>query len=168
MIDPAALFSEHHPALFRYLSRMTGDPDLAEDAVQQAFMRLIEKPPAPGNVRAWLFQVAINAARFAQRTHGRRARILNNAPQRAPVADVPASPDAVTEQEEERSRVRRALDALSERDRTILLMREEGFSYREIAEAVGTTTQSVGTLISRAMAKLAAELRLEERCGSTT
>lgn len=168
MIDPEALFAEHHPALFRYLSRLTGDPDLAEDAVQQAFLRLIERPPAPGNIRAWLFQVGINAARLAQRTQARRARLLQDSPARAPLGDEPTTPDAMAEIGDERARVRRALEALTERDRTILLMREEGFSYREIAEAVGTTTLSVGTLVSRAMAKLAAELRLEDGCRSTT
>jgi DNA-directed RNA polymerase specialized sigma24 family protein len=56
--------------------------------------------------------------------------------------------------------VRRALAALSERDRTALLMREEGFSHEEIAAAVGTTTKSVGTVVARALRKLAAELPL--------
>jgi RNA polymerase sigma-70 factor (ECF subfamily) len=58
--------------------------------------------------------------------------------------------------------VQQALAGLPERDRTLLLMREEGFSHREIAEAVGTTTGSVGTMIARALDKLAAELRLDE------
>ena len=52
---------------------------------------------------------------------------------------------------EARVRASAVLDALSERDRAILLMREEGFKHREIAEAVGTTTKSVGTLIARAL-----------------
>jgi DNA-directed RNA polymerase specialized sigma24 family protein len=50
---------------------------------------------------------------------------------------------------------------LGEKERTVLLMREEGFSHREIADAVGTTTGSVGTMIARALDKLAAELPLD-------
>jgi DNA-directed RNA polymerase specialized sigma24 family protein len=50
---------------------------------------------------------------------------------------------------------------LGEKERTVLLMREEGFSHREIADAVGTTTGSVGTMIVRALDKLAAELPLD-------
>lgn len=53
------------------------------------------------------------------------------------------------------------MDRLSERDRTVLLMREEGFRHREIADAVGTTTKSVGTMIARALEKLAGELDLD-------
>jgi RNA polymerase sigma factor (sigma-70 family) len=59
-------------------------------------------------------------------------------------------------------RVHAALARLSTRDRTVLLMREEGFAHREIAEAVDTTTGSIGTIVARALDKLAAELRLDE------
>ena len=57
-----------------------------------------------------------------------------------------------------RSLVREALDRLSGRDRTLLLMREEGFTHAEIAEAIGSTTKSVGTLLTRALLKSAKHL----------
>ena len=65
------------------------------------------------------------------------------------------------ESAERRHAVRAALDALSMKERTALLMREEGCSHREIADAVGTTTGSVGTLLARALDKLAAALPLD-------
>ncbi|HEX6748195.1 MAG TPA: sigma-70 family RNA polymerase sigma factor [Longimicrobium sp.] len=164
-MDAAGLFAEHHAPLFRYLSRLTGDADVAEDAAQEAFVRLMERPPAPGETRAWLFRVGTNAAWMALRTRGRRRRLLESAPLRAPVGDAPPAPDAAAETAEVRTKVRRALDALGERERQILLMQQEGFKYREIAEAVGTTTQSVGTMLARALNKLAAELRLDEEDG---
>ena len=46
--------------------------------------------------------------------------------------------------------VREALGHLTEREREILLMRHGGFSYREIADAVGVAPSSVGTLLARA------------------
>lgn len=161
-MDAARLFAEHHASLFRYLARLTGDPDAAEDAAQEAFVRLVERPPAPGETRAWLFRVGTNAAWLAARTRKRRRRLLEGAPERAPVGDAPLPPDVAAERAQERARVTRALQGLKERDRVILLMREEGFTHREIAEAVGTTTPSVGTLIARALAKLAAQLQLDE------
>ena len=57
--------------------------------------------------------------------------------------------------------MREALAKLSEKERTTLLMREEGFSHQEIAAAVGTTTKSVGTLIARSLDKLANVLTLD-------
>lgn len=161
-MDVAGLFAEHHPALFRYLARWTGDRDLAADAAQEAFVKLMEKPPQPGQTRAWLFRVATNAARESARTRGRHLRLLEQSPGRVPIGDAPPNPDAALDASEKQRMVRQALDALGERDRTILLMREEGFSHREIAEAVGTTTGSVGTLIARALDKLAAELPLDK------
>lgn len=161
-MDVAALFAEHHSALFRYLARWTGDPDVAADAAQEAFVKLLERPPKPGETRAWLFRVGTNAARESGRTRSRRIRLLQEAPGRAPAGDAPLSPDAMLDARERQRVVQQALAGLPERDRTLLLMREEGFSHREIAEAVGTTTGSVGTMIARALDKLAAELRLDE------
>ncbi len=57
--------------------------------------------------------------------------------------------------------MRAALATLNEKERTVLLMREEGFTHREIAEAVGTTTGSVGTMIARALDRLAERLPLD-------
>ena len=158
-MDVARLFAEHHASLFRYLARLTGDADAAADAAQEAFVRMVERPPAPGETRAWLFRVGTNAALEAARTRTRRARLLDARPGRAPLGD---APDEALERAERRSAVQAALATLPERDRRILLMREEGFSHREIAEAVGTTTGSVGTMIARALDRLAAALPLDE------
>jgi RNA polymerase sigma factor (sigma-70 family) len=68
---------------------------------------------------------------------------------------------ARVESEERRRVVSAALLALSEKERTALLMQQEGFSHREIADVVGTTTGSVGTLLARALDKLAAALPLD-------
>ena len=78
-----------------------------------------------------------------------------------PADSAPDAADAL-EREEARERVRRGLAALSEKERLLLLMREEGFKHREIAEVVGTTTASVGTLIARALVKLAGQLGLKD------
>ena len=160
-MDLSTFFAEHHSALFRYLVRFCGDSDLAADAAQEAFVRLIERPPRGPVARAWLYTVATNVVVDAGRARARQGRLLAAVPDRAPHGV--AAPDAQTRLEtDERVRaVRDALATLPERDRTVLLMREEGFSHREIAEAVGTTTGSVGTMIARALDRLAAALPLD-------
>jgi len=162
LLDVGALFAEHHAPLFRYLSRLTGDPDVAEDAAQEAFVKLVEKPPVPGQTRAWLFRVGTHAAWQTLRTGRRRKRILEGGVDRAPVGDAPPLPDEAAEAARERERVRRALDGLPERDRGILLMYQEGFKHREIAESFDVPVHSVGTMVSRALRKLALELRLDD------
>ena len=161
MDDASALFSEHYQALFRYLVRFTGDADLAADAAQEAFVRLLKRPPPEGATRAWLFTVGINAAREVGRTRSRRRGILERAPERAPIADPLPTPAAELEQRQRRELVQRALATLPERERIMLLMREEGFSHREIAEAAGVAPGSVGTLVARALDRLAKQLPLD-------
>lgn len=160
-MDVARLFEENHPALCRYLLRFTGDTELASDAAQEAFVRLIERTPQATNPRAWLFKVATNIALETARTRSRRGRLLSRAPEGAPHGDPPVGPEAAAEGRERRRLVQQALLTLREKERLALLMREEGFGQREIAEAVGTTTKSVGTLIARSLAKLADRLDLD-------
>lgn len=157
-MDIEKLFQEHYDVLFRYLVRLTGDVDSAADAAQEAFVRLVERQPDPSQVRGWLFRVATNVVRDDARVRRRRIELLQEAPERAPVGDAPLDPERRLESLERRNMVREALDSLSHKDRTVLLMREEGFSHQEIAEAIGTTTKSVGSMIARALQKLSTEL----------
>lgn len=157
------LYEAHHAALVRYLVRQCGDPDLAADAAQETFVRLASRPPARDeNVRAWLFTVATRIVVDEARTQRRRATLLEGGPDHLALGHEPATPDEAFERRAARRRVRAALDRLGERERAVLLMREEGFTHREIAGAVGTTTGSVGTMIARALRKLADHLPREE------
>jgi RNA polymerase sigma-70 factor (ECF subfamily) len=160
-MDARRLFEQHHGALYRYLVRLTGDEDVAEDAAQETFVRLITRPPRNEHPRAWLFAVATNLVRSWANSRKRRHALLVGAGTRAPAADPWPTPIESIEASERRETVRRALDDLSDKERVILLMREEGFSHKEIAGAIGTTTGSVGTMIARALDKLASALPLD-------
>lgn len=156
------IFARHHGELFRYASRYTGDADLAEDVVQDAFVRLAEKPPRDDTqLRAWLYRVTTTIAIDALRSTRRHLSLVESRPDRVPVPRAAADPAEAVEREEVRIRVRQALSTLSDKERAVLLMREEGFAHREIAEAVGTTTGSVGTMYARALDKLAQRLALD-------
>ena len=160
-MDVEKLFADNYDGLFRYLIRLTGDPDLAADVAQETFVRLIERTPENTGIRAWLYRVATNIVRDESRVRRRRFELLQSAPERVPHGDAPLQPDRALELSEKQFIVRGALSALSERDQTVLLMREGGFSHQEIAEAVGTTTKSVGSMIARALRKLSNELALK-------
>lgn len=148
-MDIDLLFRQHYPPLFRYLQRLTGDPDAADDAAQEAFVRLTSQSLPEDEVRPWLFTVATNLVRDRARKAQRHRRLEPNVPR--PRAEEP--PDTRTYRRERVARVRRALDELAERDRVMLLMREQGFSYAEIAQAVGVAPNSVGTLLARSASR---------------
>lgn len=150
------LFENHHDALFRYLVRLSGDPDIAADAAQEAFVRLLDRGPMGPAERAWLFKVGTNYVLESRRTASRRGRLLDGRGVQT-MGDAPRDPHASVEADERRRIVMAALNRLSEKERVAILMREEGFSHREIAEAVGTTTGSVGTLLARTLERLARE-----------
>lgn len=160
-VDVERLFHRLYPPLFRYLHRLTGDPDTADDAAQEAFVRLTRQKLPEDEVRPWLFTVATNLIRDRARKSERHRRLQAHVPTAKPAI----APDVSTERSERIAMVRAVLDRVPERDRTMLLMREEGFKYEEIARAVDVAPGSVGTLLARAakrFEKAYTEMRAEE------
>jgi RNA polymerase sigma-70 factor (ECF subfamily) len=153
-----AVFDDRFMALRRYLDRMTGDPDLAADVAQETFVRLFQRGAMPEDVRAWLAAVASNLFRDERRRTRRRAALLAGQPPELTMASRAPHPDDHATASDERRRVRAALDALPLRERQLLLLRFEDYSYRELAVAVGVAESGVGTLLMRAMRAFRAAL----------
>jgi RNA polymerase sigma-70 factor (ECF subfamily) len=147
-LDLDGAFARYHPSLFRYLHRLTGDADAAADMAQESFVRLLGNPVPEDRVRAWLFTVATNLVRDSARARARRLRLMAG---KDLTPEGPARPDEAVEREEAAAAVRRALDRLSERERQLLLLRQEGFRYEEIAKLMRVAPGSVGTLLARAL-----------------
>ena len=153
-------FDAYHESLHRYLVRLVGDQDLAADAAQEAFLRLAQRPPRSfDNLKAWLYTVATNYAFDTLKVARRRSAILAASPQRAPAGEIGPAPDTSLERQERIRTVRAALDQLRHKERTTLLMRAEGFSYREIGTALEMSSNSVGVVAARALRKLAAVMQ---------
>lgn len=153
-IDACALFEQLYDSLYRYVYRLTGDGDAADDIAQEAFVRLLrEGPIGPKAPRPWLFRVATNLVRDRARKTERRGRLLNAYYGAGNGVD---GPDVELEKSETVAVVRRVLDTLKPRDRQILLMREEGFAYREIADVIGVDHRSVAMLMTRALRRFRA------------
>jgi RNA polymerase sigma factor (sigma-70 family) len=165
-VDINTLFDEVYPPLFRYCHRLTGDPDHADDLAQEAFFRLLDRGPrGPAHgLRVWMFKVATNLIRDAARQADTRRRIMAGS---APPDPVPG-PDAGLERDEKIRGVRAALDRLPPRDREVLLLRQEGFSYKEIARVVNVSPTSVGTLLARALQRFESVYAKEKQGNGTS
>ena len=164
MTDTERLFREYQAPLVRYLTRRLGDRDWAEEVVQETFLRALRQETIV-NERAWLFAVATNLVRDEARAHARRRRHLTllAEQERDTVVDPPITD---IERAQEAALARRAVEALAERDRLALLMREEGLDYGEIAAALGLSPGSVGTTLARARRRLATVYEaLQQRSG---
>ena len=151
--DVERLFRTYNVPLVRYLTRRLGDRDWAEEVAQETFLRALRQDRID-NERAWLFAVATNLVRDEARKDARRRRHLALLAERER-AEGPAEQEPTSlERAQEAAMARRAVDALAERDRLALLMREEGLSYEEIAVALELSPGSVGTTLSRARRRL--------------
>jgi len=146
------LFRTYHAPLVRYLTRRLGDRDWAEEVAQETFLRALRQDEIQSE-RSWLFAVATNLVRDEARRSERRRRHLALLAEQEAGETVELEP--TLERAEEAALARRAIDALAERDRLALLMREEGLNYDEIATALGLSVGSIGTTLARARRRLA-------------
>src|SRR5919112_446022 len=153
MDDADRLFRTYHAPLVRYLTRRLGDRDWAEEVAQETFLRALRQETIV-NERAWLFAVATNLVQDEARKDARRRRHLALLAEQERES-VYEPPPTSLERAQEAALARRAVDALAERDRLALLMREEGLDYTEIAEALELSVGSIGTTLARARRRLA-------------
>jgi RNA polymerase sigma-70 factor, ECF subfamily len=142
------IFRAYYGRVFGLACRLLGSPDEADDVAQETFWQLYRRPLPRGrehNLLAWLLTVATrlsyNALRAGRRRQARENRTLPDA-DRAGQADV-------TEQAEAAARIRQVLGRLPERQSRLILLRQAGLSYAEIASAEGVSPGSVGTLLAR-------------------
>jgi RNA polymerase sigma factor (sigma-70 family) len=144
------LFDAHFHRVFRFLDRVSGDPDLAADIAQEAFVKLYDRGSLPDRPEAWLISVSMNLFRNARSTGSRRLRLMTRARGEAVHSDPLPTPEESSSAAESGRRVRRAIDRLPERERNLLLLQAEGYSYRDIAEVLELNESSIGTLLARA------------------
>jgi RNA polymerase sigma-70 factor (ECF subfamily) len=155
--------------LFRFALHMSGSPALAEDAVQEVFMTLINKPAqfdaSRGTIGAFLFGIARNHVRRRQE----RDRAFISFDSNAENSD--ATPRSAEDRLQLHSqedparlesieRVRRAILALPEDFREVVALCDlEEMSYEEAAAALGCAVGTVASRLHRARALLATRLR---------
>jgi len=149
-----AFYERTAPSLWRYLARISGDRNVADDLLQESYYRLLKARDAfesEAHRRNYLFRVATNLVRDSRR--GALARLFDR---RVPVTDVPAAQPGSPER---RADVQRALCRLKPRERALLwLAYAQGSSHSEIAGVLGLKTGSIKLLLFRARRKMAALL----------
>ncbi|MGC4084991.1 MAG: sigma-70 family RNA polymerase sigma factor [Vicinamibacterales bacterium] len=152
------LFDQFERPLLRYVGLFGLDASDAEDVVQEVFLALFRHLRRGGdrrNLAGWLFQVGRNLA-LKHRRRGRRHGWLAPAD---PVAeqryvDPAANPEQRLVDRCQRGRSWRVLQALPERDRQCVLLRAEGWTYRDIAATLDVSLGTVAKAMARAMQRL--------------
>jgi len=154
-VDLDALFRAHATPLLRLAIVLTGDRPLAEELVQDAFVRLHRSGTAPaiGAELAYLRRTVINLSHG----HHRHLRVVRGHRPDAPGTEASAEVDAV--RRDGQRRVVDAVRALPERQRDCIILRfYADLTDVEIADALGISAGSVKTHLHRARAALADRL----------
>lgn len=150
------LYSRYAEDVYRFACWLCGNPEVARDITSETFVRALTAPEEPRmeTVKAYLFAIARNLYRKQWRRDSRN-EILDEA-----MADRMPTPDQAMVHHEEFELTMEAMKALSEIDRTVLLLRaEEDLSYQDIATTTGLSSAAVKVKVFRARAKLAALLK---------
>jgi RNA polymerase sigma factor (sigma-70 family) len=161
----AALYDRYSEQVYNYCLRLTGSPEDAADATQDAFVnvlrRLQEDDRPVLNFSAYLFAAARNES-YALMRRRNRTQPTEDVPELAAAAALAtATPDVETDPERaamlqaSQEQVQEANAQLPPRHREVLALREvAGRSYEEIGQIMGISENAAAQLIWRARAKL--------------
>jgi len=156
----AGFYERSARSLWAYLARTSGDPALAEDLMQESYVRFLcatRREEGEVAARRYLFQIGTNLLR----DHWRR-------PRPSSIEEIPENffaRNGDTAQAESQMMLGPAMAQMRPRDRQLLwLAHAEGYSHREIAEVTGLGSASVRLLLFRARRKIA-RLLSDQQCG---
>lgn len=159
-VDLDAFVAREYPKVVAAVGLITGNRQDAADAVQDAIVGYLAKPPARAisNVAAWITVVASNRARDLQRSRAAESRAY------AKVGTDDESYDAALSGLD--VDVLRAVEQLPPRQKEVCVLHYLlDHSVEQIAEGLGVSTGTVKTQLHRARAALAARLRREDHRG---
>ena len=148
------LFSLYYRDVWRYLYSLSHDAALSEELASETFLEAVGSIAtfrAEADVKTWLFSIARHRWYGWLRKKGRT-------PPMEELSDLIAAPGKAPEEElirrEMTNRIRQLLEMEPQRTRDIVLMRAEGYSFREIAKKWGITENSARITDFRARTKI--------------
>ncbi|NOT48699.1 MAG: sigma-70 family RNA polymerase sigma factor [Acidobacteria bacterium] len=145
-------FTLHHRTVFRAARSVVHDCGLAEDVTQEVFIRLYKHMDSIKDaemLRPWLIRVALNVAKNTLRGNIRANTRDENYVKETVEASV-FSVESEFEQQAGVTEINRALTKIKEPLRSCLVLKQQGLSYREIAESLSLNEASIGTFVARA------------------
>ncbi len=160
----AAIYVEHSKAIYYLALRLLGDPNQAEDATHDVFLkayRHLDEFKGQAQMRTWLYRIAINHCRNLLKTWAHR-HIHSGVDDAVweTMADTGDSPIRVIEIKELGRRIQEALEALPQEYRLLLLLvADEELSYEAVGQLTGQTADAVRGKLHRARRAFATHFR---------
>lgn len=158
-----ASYQAYYKPIVHKLAYIVGDVHVAEELAQEAFIKLYESPPKHEQIEPWLRVVAARSAYNYLRDKKRHeAKELDLEQETQWTTE---SAEAIYLHQNELDLTKLALEALSTKDRTCLMLKHSGYKYAEIADSLEMDPQAVGVLISRAQQKFKLKYEQLEKGG---
>ncbi len=154
------LVKRYHQSLMRYLQRLTRSDHVAEELHQQTWLSVLDHldrfdaaGSSSGGFKAWLFRIATNKANDLWRSRGRE-KVAKEGLKLVTDEEGPAASFRMEGTEQEQ-KLRKAIDALPENQKQVLLLRYySGLKFVEIAEMLGCPLNTALGRMHKAMQKL--------------
>ncbi|MBM3774115.1 MAG: sigma-70 family RNA polymerase sigma factor [Acidobacteria bacterium] len=157
------LVTAYHQRTLGTIARLIGRPEDVEDVGQEVFLRLyfsLDRLRSAEVFETWLYRLTVNAAYDYLRKRSRRGefRIADLSEEQVRAADWAAGA-RMAQEEKDRKRIRdtvnRVLDAVSPKERILLLLKEvEGLSLRELAKIYGVKENALKVRLFRARQRI--------------
>ncbi len=163
----AALYDEHSRGVYYLALRYLGDPQKAEDATHDVFLKVYRKLGefrGDSSFRTWLYRITINHCHNLQQSWNARHVVTTADETIWETTPTPAdSPFRVLETKELGQRIQTALDGLSAEYRLLLLLvADEELSYEEVAQLTGQSPDAVRGKLHRARKAFAVRFQQTE------
>ena len=144
-------YRNFYPKLFRIAAKLLQDSEGAKDVVQDVFtsyFHVVQDKRTINNLEKWLVRSTINKGVDYKR---KNARLV--------VVEDMQTNDNIFENQNDASEILNVVERLGKKEKTMVVLYSEGYSYKEIAEITGRNFNSVGKTLSRIMEKIKKQLQ---------
>jgi RNA polymerase sigma-70 factor (ECF subfamily) len=149
------LYHAYYEQIFKFCYRYVGNDEKAGDLTQDTFLKLLQRMRTSSknieNPKSWLYKVAANLSINSINTNKRRevkaAGIISS-------ETVNSNPESIYISNETQSAVRDIISKLKPEKRTLLLLYQDGLSYKEMSDVTGIPVNSIGKTLWREIANI--------------
>jgi RNA polymerase sigma-70 factor (ECF subfamily) len=157
-----SLYRQYYTPIYKFCFRLLNSREGAQDVTQETFIKFYERMNQQGseieNNRAWLYKVAGNLCLNSLNKKSRHGEITHT-------LEIPAiensNPENILIQNEKYFLIRNAILQLKPENRVLVMMYQDGLSYKEISEATGIKSNSVGSTLWRIINKMSENIKLQ-------
>ena len=151
------IFRTYYTDLCKFCLKYVRDEQVAEEVVQEVFIKLYSQNNKIDSIKSWLYKVLYNEFINVSKRENSHAKYVEYEKNHPEIFDSETKSD----KEEVRQIVLKTINNFPEREKALLLLYHEGMSYSEMAEILEINPNSVGKTLSRAIEKLTFTLKIE-------